>query len=467
MGWFAPLMEPAPSIGLARLAAIARRAGWDVAAVDAYSERLSEAACVERIAAARPDVVGLTVLTASALYAERVAQAIRQRLPAARLVMGNVHAGFFAEDYVARGLADAVVDGEGENAFPALLAAWAVGAPPREVPGVVWRENGAAHRNAPAERFVDLDALPRPAWEIFPCHLYGMLPFVTMGKPALMVEGSRGCPFNCRFCCLKHLGRGYRARGVEDIVEEFTWLARDHHVRQIAFADALFPLTEEQGLAFCEALGRRRLSGFVWVTETRADLMTDRLAAAMKAAGCARVLFGIESGSQKSLDGADKRLTVEAARRAVEACRRHGVQTAGFFMLGFPGEGEADMAATQQLSRSLPLDIAKFNLVIPYPGAELYDETVADGRLRHRNWEDYSCYVADPDRLPAWLPEPPPARLLEIQREATRRFYLRLSMVLRHLFLIRSVPFKFLAIAGYNLTRDAVARWFAAGRNAG
>jgi len=186
------------------------------------------------------------------------------------------------------------------------------------------------------------------------------------------------------------------------------------------------------------------------------DRVTDRLIGAMKKAGCARILFGIESGSQKSLDSMGKNLKVDATRKALELCRRHGVQTTGFLMLGAPNEKEEDMEATVQLSLSLPLDIAKFNVVIPYPGTAIYDEADRQGALRHKNWEDYSCYVDSPERLPLVLCDVEPGRLLEIQEKAIRRFFLRPGMIFRHLFKIRTVPLKYLLIAGYNLIKQSL-----------
>ena len=442
------MMEPAPSIGLARLASIVIRAGHDVQVIDAYSDRLSVAQCLKIIEEEKPDIVGISVLTPSAVFAEALSRQIRTLAHPATIIMGNVHASFFAETYIQDKIADVVVSGEAEDIFSRLLTAVEQGRPLDDIDGITFRDHDAIRRTEPTPTSVDLDSLPWPAWELFPYHKYGLLPFVTIKKPALLIEGSRGCPFNCSFCCLKNLGRGYRKRSAVSIVDEMDWLVERFKARQVAFADAVFPLTENQGLEFCEVLKDRIHDEFVWVTETRVDLLTDRLAKAMKDTGCTRILFGVESGSQNSLDSVDKKIRIKNIIEAIKTCKRHGIQTAGFFILGFPEEDAADIDKTIQLSLSLPLDIAKFNLLIPYPGTEIYENAHKENKLNHYNWEDYSCYLEDPDRLPLSLSKIPAEQLLLKQQEATRRFYFRPGMIIRHLFVIRSVPLYFLLLAG-------------------
>lgn len=460
MGWYAPMMEPAPCIGLARLAAVARQNGHEVRVIDAYSEHLSVEQTAAQTVVFQPDVIGLSVLTASAPFCERLTDILRRRLPAAKIVLGNVHAGVFAEELIVQHRADVVAHGEAEHSFARLLTVYESGGDLGDIPGITYAREGQPATTPPPGEFIDLDTLPRPAWDLLPYHNYGMLPFVTMAKPALMVEGSRGCPFNCRFCALRHMGQIYRHRDPAGLADEMAWLVRDFGARMIAFADSIFPLTEKQAFALSEELRRVELGNLVWATEIRTDLVTEPLITALKNVQLTRVLFGIESGSQSSLDRVDKKLTVAQTRRAVEICRRQGVQAVGFFILGLPEETEADLEATVRLALELPLDIVKFNVTIPYPGSQLFDDARAAGTLRHTDWEDYSCYVTEAARLPLVTANVSGEYLLAKQRQAIRRFYLRPKTIAAHLLRLRTVPLRFLALAAYNLTREALAEGY-------
>jgi radical SAM superfamily enzyme YgiQ (UPF0313 family) len=172
---------------------------------------------------------------------------------------------------------------------------------------------------------------------------------------------------------------------------------------------------------------------------------------AMKSAGCGRVLMGIESGADDTLKKAGKGLKTEKARAAVEACRNAGIQSCGFFILGLPGETKVNAGKTVRFACELPLDIAKFNIAIPYPGSRFYNDLEASGGLRHRRWEDYTCYASEADQLPWVNPEWDPKELIDFQNKALRRFYFRIGMIFRHVFVIRTVKPWFLIVGGWIL----------------
>jgi anaerobic magnesium-protoporphyrin IX monomethyl ester cyclase len=454
MGVYAPLMEAAPPIGVARLAAVCENLGMKAEIIDSYSERLTPERTVERLENKPSEFIGISCLTPSAGFVEAVLKHIRASHPETRIVLGNVHAMVFTRDYIESGLADAVVHGEGEVALPELLSAWMGDrAPNEETLSVSFLKDGKFFTTPQASPITDLDKLPVPSWHLTPYHLYGLLPFVTMAKPAFTVEGSRGCPYNCYFCSLAKTGKIYRQFSPGRIIDEFEILINEYGAKQIAFADAMFPLTESQGIEFCELLAKR-ITGKkkpLWTTETRTDVLTDKLALAMKAAGCGRILMGIESGSDDTLEKIDKSLKIEKTRAAVSACRKAGIQACGFFMLGLPGETKQNAERTVRFACELPLDIAKFNIAIPYPMSKFYDDLDSKGQLRHKRWEDYTCYASTPEQLPWVNPEWMPQELINFQNKALRRFYFRAGMICRHVFVIRSVKPWFLIVGGWIL----------------
>lgn len=102
----------------------------------------------------------------------------------------------------------------------------------------------------------------------------------------------------------------------------------------------------------------------------------------MKRAACLRIYLGLGSGSDAFLRLMNKRITVAQGARAVELFAAAGVGTAGFFMVGYPGEAFEDVEATFTLALSLPLDEISFT--VPLPRTALFAR-IAD----IASWEDW------------------------------------------------------------------------------
>jgi anaerobic magnesium-protoporphyrin IX monomethyl ester cyclase len=148
-------------------------------------------------------------------------------------------------------------------------------------------------------------------------------------------------------------------------------------------ADDCFTLDSEYLTAFCHEMIRWEVP-VLWTCLSRVDRLTPGLVDLMKRAGCIRGYLGLESGSNETLRLMNKRVTVEQGIRAVELFSRAGIGTAGFFMVGYPGETVESVEKTFALALSLPLDEAWFTIPLPLPGTPLFAR-VAD----LRKWEDW------------------------------------------------------------------------------
>ena len=445
-GAYRHLMEPMPPIGVAYLAAALRRAGTAVDVVDAFAARLSPADAARAVLARRPDVVGLSCLTPAANYTLALARAIKAVRPDVTVALGNLHA-LFADELLAEGGIDLVCQGEGDELI-LDLAAWSRGEKKlEEILGVSWRNGGVCH-NPPRPLIADLDALPFPDWSGLPIARYGLLPFATIARPLLTISGSRGCPYACSFCSLRFFGGALRRRANASIVEELRRLVGDHGARQVAFVDAYFPVTERQGLEFCDALLHAALPRRpALLTQMRVDVASPQLLAALRRAGVRRVMFGLESGSQEVIDAAGKKFTIAQAENAVRNARAAGVETVGFFILGLPGDNPQRARRTIAFARRLPLDFAKFSLFVPFPGSAIYDTLIAQNVLRRGDWQRFTTFNPDPSQLVYVTPGFTARELVDLQHRATLAFYARPAVIFRLLFRVRTIPWR-MALAG-------------------
>ena len=110
-----------------------------------------------------------------------------------------------------------------------------------------------------------------------------------------------------------------------------------------------------------------------WSCLSRIDNISDEIANAMKNAGCTNVYLGIESGNDEILKLMNKKIDKAAVRRGVGVFKNNGIQCAGFFIVGYPGETVGTIEETFEFALSLGLDEISFNVPYPLPGSKLYD----------------------------------------------------------------------------------------------
>jgi len=389
----------------------------------------------------RPDMIGMTVLTPSAPVCTAISQRLRSRLPEAQIVWGGVHADVFGAEIVQSNDADFAVHGDGEVTITELVDALSVSETDfSAIDGLSWRRDGVAVTNKARAINQDLDSLPFPAWHLFPYHRYGLLPFADFAKPVLTISGSRGCPYRCDYCSLIHTGgKVYRRRDPIKIVDEYEYLVERFGVKQIGFIDPIFPLVKKDLEPFCKELVARGLDKKCqWLSETRADRLDAETCQMMYDGGCRRVLMGIESGVDMLLGNVNKKITTSKVRVGVENARNAGIQTVGLFMIGMPGETPEMTKETVEFAVDLDLDFAKFAITVPFPGSKLFEDRWQKDLFRD-DWENYTTFNPDPDRLIYHPPGYDPAILVKMQSWAHRRFYLRPRQVKKQFVDLRTI----------------------------
>ena len=439
-GKFKNLLEPMPCIGIAYIASMLEKQGHDVRVIDDFAYRFGANGIMNTVRDWHPDVVGLSCLTPSEKQCEDISLAIKSFDTSIKVVWGNIHASYFANEILNNGYADAIVHGEGEYTMSELVAAYQNNTVPEHVKGISFRNGKDVIRNANRELLMDLDALPYPAWHLFPVDKYGLLPFADIDKPILTLLSSRGCPFDCSFCGITYKKEAYRKRAVAKVVDEFEYLIDRFKVKQIGFVDAIFPLSKQHSNDFCNALINSGINQkVIWTTETRVDIIDYNTASMLKQAGCRRLIFGIESGVEQLLRNVNKNYTLDEVRTGVENAHRAGLETIGLFMLGLPGETPEMSRQTIEFAKSLPLDFAKFAILIPYPGTEIYDGLVKSGKWNRKDWENFSTFNPEPDSLVYYPDKMTPVELLTVQKLANKEFYMRPGMIYNHLFKIRTI----------------------------
>jgi radical SAM superfamily enzyme YgiQ (UPF0313 family) len=160
--------------------------------------------------------------------------------------------------------------------------------------------------------------------------------------------------------------------------------------------------------------------------------------------------MGIESGVDLLLGNVNKNLTTEKVRWGVENARKAGLQTVGLFMIGMPGETPEMTRETIEFAVDLNLDFAKFAITVPFPGSKLFEDQWQKTLFRD-DWENYTTFNPDADRL-VYHPEGyDPELLIKMQSYALRRFYMRYEQVRRQLVELRTVNPKMMLYGLYGM----------------
>jgi len=348
-----------PSLGLLYLAACTP-AGHELRYFEAESDRTEP-----------PEIYGcdlVAISTFSAQVFEAYAIADRLRAVGVKVAMGGLHVAVCPDEAAQH--ADYVIIGEGENVWPAVVAAAEADVPPR-------RFNA---REFPA---VDVAQLPIPRYDLLrDVRCYNRL----------TVQTSRGCPWRCDFCASTiMLGRPYRKRPVEHVARDIRAIQDIWPSPFIEFADDNTFVDKAWGKRLCAEIAPL---GVKWFTETDITVADDvELLDAMRDAGCRQVLVGLESPSTSGLDGIELRGNVKAqwANRYADAVRTiqsRGITVNGCFVLGLDGHPPAVFDDVLRFAMEVGLYDVQVTVMTPFPGTPLYDRLLAAGRIiEPRRWD--------------------------------------------------------------------------------
>jgi radical SAM superfamily enzyme YgiQ (UPF0313 family) len=226
-------------------------------------------------------------------------------------------------------------------------------------------------------------------------------------------------------------GYKVRYRSPANIMAEIDECVTRYGLREFLFHGDTFTLNKAWLLELCD---RIIASGHKihWGCNSRVDTMDDERAERLRRAGCWVVAFGVESGNQEILNKMQKGQKVERALQAVTICKRHGLRTHAFFVIGTPWETRQTLAETYRFVRQLDTDFFDFNIAYPLPGTALYDLAVREGL--YETPPDASGYAQAAVRSHALSS----AELTQWRRRALLGLYLRPRYILRTLIRARS-----------------------------
>jgi len=392
-----------------------------------------------RIAEYNPDIVGITSPTPVFGYILKIAKIVKKINKNCYVVLGGPHPTALPEKSISDENIDFLVLKEGEITLKELTEFIIAGKTNFEdIDGLVFKKEGKMIINKPREYIKDLDSLPLPARDLLDIKKYHSAPTKRLSKYlSTSILTGRGCPYDCIHCISNCLwNRKYRFRSVKNIVDEIEYCIKEFGIREFNFYDDTFTVIEDHVIEVCDEIISRGLE-ISWVCMGRVNTTTSRMVRKMRQAGCRKISFGLESGSQEILDKMRKNSTIEMARKAVKIINEEGINVHASFMLGNIGETRETVKETVEFAKSLDLDNATFFITTPYPGTDLYKIALEKEYINSRTkYEDFAPIT---DAKPVIVQENIPAEeLIELRKKAFKQFYLRPKYIIRKLRQINS-----------------------------
>src|SRR5258706_543981 len=246
-----------------------------------------------------------------------------------------------------------------------------------------------------------------------------------VGGDVAIVLSSRSCPEFCTYCPHR-IQAQYRARSVDNILDELQYLQDARGRSHIVFRDPLFSQDRERVWELCDGMRSRGLR-HSFECETRLDRLDDMPLDAMYPAGLRAMSFGVESLAPSTLRTVGRRPIPEAHQRAVVArCRELGIVTAAFYVFGFSEDTAESIAATIEYAIDLGSTVAQFKILTPYPGTPLFKRF--EPLINDEDWEHFDGFT------PVFThPSLTYADLRFLLGDAYTRFYMRPSFLATYL----------------------------------
>jgi radical SAM superfamily enzyme YgiQ (UPF0313 family) len=393
------------------------------------------------------DFFGFSTVCSSYPVTLRIAAEVKRAHPQSTVVLGGPQASVVDVSTLrAYPSIDLVVRGEAEQTLPALVDALSGHSSLATVPGITFRRNedGEIVRNPSAPLVADLDALPFPAFHLFPdvrhCRHFPL-------------ELGRGCPFSCTFCSTNDFfRRNFRLKSPAQMIADMRRIRQTYGINSFELVHDMFTVDRKRVVAFCEALLESKRKNpedaFIWGCSARTDCVDEELIELMSKAGCRGIFFGIETGSKRMQKIIDKGLELNDSAERVRSCDKFKINTAVSLMAGFPDETMNDLRDTAAFFvDSLRYDHAdpQLSILAPLAGTPIstqhkdalqLNDDVAD--MSYRGWrqdpEDHAMIAAHPEIFSSFYSAPLPHLDREFLKEL-RDFLLSGMRAFRRLLL--------------------------------
>lgn len=350
-----------------------------------FLQKRMEAKLLEQAKAFNPDLIAFSSTTYAYKTVKKMATLLKKELNVPHII-GGIHATALPEHILQSSAFDMVCVGEGEGALLELATRMEKDQDISDIRNLWIKRNGEIIKNPIRDLIQDLDAVPFSDSALF--EPYGVL------TNHYEITTSRGCPYNCTYCCnhfyrnmYKDRGRYVRRRSVDNVIEELKIAKTKYRFKRVYFWDDVFcrdlHWLEEFSPKYKEGVG------LPFHCLSRPETINEKTVRLIKDAGCTHINIGIESGSERiRKEVLNRHMSNQQIVHAAKLIKESGLKINVFNMLGIPGENPEDMWDTLHLNEQVDADGTFAFLLSPFPGTKIQSMAINSGMINDTQSEN-------------------------------------------------------------------------------
>lgn len=444
-------IEYLPPLGLMYIGGYLReKTGHNIEILDCQVENIDYDNLEKEIKKRSPDIVGITVMTFTLIDAIKTAGIAKKINSKIKTILGGPHVNIYPEETMRIKEIDFLVFGEGEEPVRELIDNINNIQALYNVKGIVFRDGEKIINTGPRELVKDLDKIPFPARDMTPIEKYSSV--LAKNPPITTMFTSRGCPYKCLFCDRPHLGKIFRAHSAEYVIKEIKE-CKKLGINEIMVYDDTFTIDRQRVVDICNMIIKENLE-INWDIRARVNTVDEELLNLMAKAGCKRIHYGVEAGTQKILNVLRKGITLEMVEKAFDLTKKAGIQTLGYFMIGSPEETEEDIKETIKFIKKISPDYIHVSVTTPFPATDLYARALQENVIKNDVWKEFSKNPTPDFVPPIWNKELSREQLFSLLKKIYKNFYFRPIYIAKRLLQLKSgKELKNKAMAAFRLLR--------------
>lgn len=358
-------------LGLAYLHSVLEKNGNEVQTLflNNHSDEYCYTKIQETLENFSPDVVAFQMLTQNRISTYRMIESIHKKDNHIHQVIGGIHATLMYEQIIEKYPYVIAVLGEGEATFPRLIEELSKKTPDfLSIDGIAFNREGKIITTRQRQLIKNLDEIPFPKHEIF----------FTKNRKAGSIMTTRGCPFNCSFCCLHSTSRRQvRMRSINNIIEEVEWMIQKFpQMTDIWIHDDTFFIDNQRVIDFCDTIIKRQIK-INFICNGRFKPVSQEMVYKLEQANFTKVIFGLESGDNTILNKCHKGINQKDVINTYRLFAKTKINVYSHLIIGLPGETIETITETANFIKKLQKIkyVPNYHaaLVTIFPGTEIYE----------------------------------------------------------------------------------------------
>ena len=274
---------------------------------------------------------------------------------------------------------------------------------------------------------ININELATPGWDIVFKSYTPIFKFLG-NEPAVNINASRGCPYQCFYYCVYPLqqGRKLRLKNPDKLINEIKNLKKNLGVKNFVFRDPVFSLDRNHTIEICKIIIDEKLNINICI-ETHLKNIDDELADFLKKAGVKLIYVGIESAVEEVRKNSNRQSeTNDKQIEKINYLEKIGIKVKAMYIIGLPSDTKKTFLKTLDYAKKINSSYAQFSVFTPYPGTPVYAEY--KDKINVKKFEDFTQWQLVFDH-----PNFTKKEVDDILSDAYQKYYLNPKWLIKHL----------------------------------